>query len=239
MSNFLACNHNSFRESRADVPSSDFHFQFRLQRISGTDLDFNFFSGSFPDYQVVNTFHIFDNSLIDFIAANAPASYVVGPYTQAQQDGRMEGQVRLGEQEWNGAMLCYRDHSWGQRQMGKPDGWTIACLPGVFYLFSVEQQGRTFCLGRVFTPDAAPAKEATVVAIDGGWRISDPTSGLGEHYATRMTEPLVAYLGVSGEESIRNEPAEGDLYRDELGPATFISPRHQKFVGFIEHARRL
>ena len=176
-----------------------------------------------------------------YTATSEPAHYPYGPYQQAQQDGWLSGHLRVGTEAWGGELICYRDHSWGQRPMGTAAGWTIASAPGHFYVAIAEIEGQQVCLGWFATPDgqSAPVRAPRVAALDEGWRIEDPESGFGAWQVQRLAPPLVAYLGLAGQEALRDEPRPGDLYRDDIGPALFTAPHGREIVGFWDQARRL
>lgn len=178
---------------------------------------------------------------LTYTATVEPASYRFGTYHQAQQDGGFSGRLRIGPETWTGELICYRDHSWGQRPMGAMVDWTIASAPGHFHVVVAEMEGQQVCLGRFTTPEGrfTPIHAPRIAALAEGWRIEDPESGFGAWHVQRLAPPLVAYLGSAGQEALRNEPRPGDLYRDEIGPALFTAPRGRKVVGFWEQARRL
>jgi hypothetical protein len=178
---------------------------------------------------------------LTYAATNEPARYQFGPYHQAQQDGQLRGHLQVGTESWAGELLCYRDHSWGQRPMGAAAQWTIASVPGHFYVVVVEMAGQQLSFGRFTTPDgqSAPVHTPRIAAAGEGWRIEDPEAGFAAWQMQRLAPPLVAYLGPAGQETLRDEPRPGDLYRDEIGPALFTPPRGRKIVGFWEQARRL
>ncbi len=178
---------------------------------------------------------------LTYTATVEPARYRFGAYHQAQQDGRLSGRLRVGPETWTGELICYRDHSWGQRPMGAAVRWTIASGPGHFHVVVAEMEGQQVCLGRFKTPEGqfTPIRNPRIAALAEGWRIEDPGSGFGAWHVQRLAPPLLAYLGPAGQEALRHEPQPGDLYRDEIGPALFTAPRDRKVVGFWEQARRL
>jgi hypothetical protein len=178
---------------------------------------------------------------LTYTATVEPAGYRFGTYHQAQQDGWLSGRLHVGPETWTGELICYRDHSWGQRPMGAAAGWTIASAPGHFHVVVAEIESQQVCLGRFTAPDGqfTPVHAPRIAALDDGWCIEDLESGLGAWHAQRLAPPLVAYLGPAGQEALRNEPGPGDLYRDEIGPALFTAPHGRKLVGFWEQARRL
>lgn len=178
---------------------------------------------------------------LTYTAINEPAHYRFGSYHQAQQDGRLSGRLRVGTETWTGELICYRDHSWGQRPMGAAAGWVIASAPGHFHVVVADMGSQQVCLGRFTTPDGqlAPVHSPRIVTSGEGWSIADPASELGTWFVHRLAPPLVAYLGPPGQEALRDEPRPGDLFRDDIGPARFTAPHGEKIVGFWEQARRL
>jgi hypothetical protein len=178
---------------------------------------------------------------LTYAATNGPARYGFGPYQQAQQDGQLSGHVRVGAESWAGELVCYRDHSWGQRPMGAAAHWTVACAPGHFYVVVIQMGDQQLSFGRLTTPDgkSVPVRAPTIAAVDGGWRVEDPEAGLVAWQVRRLAPPLVAYLGVAGQETLRDAPIPGDLYRDDIGPVVFTAPHGDQLVGFLEQARRL
>jgi hypothetical protein len=181
------------------------------------------------------------NMDLTYAATNEPARYQYGPYHQAQQDGRLRGHLQVGTEPWAGELLCYRDHSWGQRPMGAAARWTIASAPDHFYVVVVEMEGQQLSFGRFTTPDGqyAPAHAPRIGASGEGWCIEDPEAGFAAWRMQRLAPPMVAYLGPAGQETLRDEPRPGDLYQDEIGPALFTAPNGRKIVGFWDQARRL
>ena len=178
---------------------------------------------------------------LTYRATNGPACYRSGPYQQAQQDGWIEGHLHAGPESWAGRLVCYRDHSWGQRPMGAAAQWTIASAPGHFYVVVVEMGGQQVSFGRFIAPGGqfTPVRAPGIVASGEGWRIEDPEAGFTPRQAQRLAPPLVAYLGPAGQETLRDGPRPGDLYRDDIGPALFTAPDGSQIVGFVEQARRL
>ncbi len=178
---------------------------------------------------------------LEFAATTPPDRYTFGPYTQAQQDGRLRGRIQVGELDLSREWLCYRDHSWGVRPMGVALEWTVAWVPERLYAVRVETPqgptgfGRFFAAGGVVCPLRLPA----VMAVPGGWQAAEREAGLEPWTFIRIAEPLVGYLGPAGYEAFRSAPQPGDLLRDELGPARFISPEGESFIGFLEQAWRI
>jgi hypothetical protein len=178
---------------------------------------------------------------LTFAATDEPACYGYGSYQQAQQDGWLTGHLSIGPQTWEGKLLCYRDHSWGQRPMGAASAWTIACLPGRFYVAVVEMGSQVLSIGRFFTSAGhfVPVRAPQISTAGEGWSIEDPQAGLARWLFQRLSPPLVAYLGLAGHEDLRDTPQPGDLYRDDIGPVQFTAPDGRKMIGFLEQARRL
>ena len=178
---------------------------------------------------------------LTFAASNTPALYRLGPYQQAEQEGWMSGYVQVGEERWAGQCLCYRDRSWGRRTLEIPAaGWIVACVPDRLYVVAIEIGDQTIGWGRVTSPEGAFRPiHAPVVTAGDTWRIRDPQADLDTWQARRQVPPIVAQLGLAGQEAIRNTPQAGDLYRDETGPAIFTSPQGEELVGFVEYARRI
>ncbi len=178
---------------------------------------------------------------MEFRATTSPGRYTFGPYTQAQQDGRLRGRIQVGDLDLTGEWLCYRDHSWGVRPMGVALGWTVAWVPERLYAVRVETPQGPAGFGCFFTADgvAHSLHRPEITAVPGGWRVEEREAGLEPWTFARIAEPLVGYLGPAGHEAFRTIPQPGDLLRDELGPARFISPTGEPFTGFLEQARRL
>lgn len=178
---------------------------------------------------------------LEFVATTPPGRYAFGPYTQAQQDGRMRGRIQVGERAWSGEWLCYRDHSWGVRPMGVALGWTVAWVPERVYAVRVETPQGPSGFGRFLASDGIPhpLRLPEVMAVSGGWQLAEREAGLEPWTFIRIAEPLVGYLGPAGHEAFRSVPQPGDLLRDELGPARFTSPEGEQLTGFLEQARRL
>ncbi|MGB9775872.1 MAG: hypothetical protein ACPL7C_04890 [Anaerolineae bacterium] len=188
---------------------------------------------------------------LEFHATTPPDRYTFGPYTQAQQDGRLRGRIGIGQTDLEGEWLCYRDHSWGVRPMGVAMGWTVAWVPERLYAVRVETPQGPAGFGRFVAPDGSwhPLRVPRVALLETPsasqpqgfpwWRVEEPEGGLGPWTFTRIAEPLVGYLGPAGQEAFRPAPQPGDLLQDELGPARLISPQGELFTGFLEQARRL
>mgnify|MGYP000252061682 CR=1 FL=1 len=188
---------------------------------------------------------------LEFTATVPPDRYIFGPYTQAQQDGRLRGRIGMGQTEMDGEWLCYRDHSWGVRPMGVATGWTLAWVPERLYAVRVETPQGVAGFGR-FTDSGGtshPLRAPQVTLLETlsspspgdfpWWRLEEREAGLEPWTFTRIAAPLVGYLGPAGHEAFRPAPQPGDFLQDELGPARFISPEGQTFIGFLEQARRL
>lgn len=178
---------------------------------------------------------------LTFTAINEPALYRFGAYNQAQQDGRVVGRVRIGAEEWEGEMICFRDHSWGERPVGAAIRWTLASVPDRLYAVVVETKRGPAGFGR-FRPSDGPFRPIAlpkVTPLEEGCAIEDATAGTGKWTARRIAPPLVGYLGPAGQEAMRLTPQPGDLLRDELGPALFTSPDGERQIGFLEQAEAL
>lgn len=188
---------------------------------------------------------------LDFTATTPPGYYLFGPYTQAHQDGRLRGFIRIGAVEHRGEWLCYRDHSWGVRPMGVAMGWTLAWVPECLYAVRVETFQGPAGFGRFVAPDGSwrPLRVPRVALLEAAaapppgdfpwWRMEEPEAGLAPWVFARLAAPLVGYLGPAGHEAFRSAPQPDDLLQDELGPARFVSPEGQSCIGFLEQARRL
>jgi hypothetical protein len=188
---------------------------------------------------------------LEFKATTHPTRYTFGPYVQAQQDGRLRGRIGIGQADMEGAWLCYRDHSWGVRPMGVATGWTLAWVPERLYAVRIETPQGAAGFGQFTDPEgtAHPLQVPRVVLLDASpslssgdfpwWCVEEREAGLEPWMFTRIAAPLVGYLGPAGHEAFRPAPQPGDLLQDELGPARFLSPEGQTFIGFLEQARRL
>lgn len=176
-----------------------------------------------------------------FTAMGAPTKYHLDHYHQGQQDGRLDGQIRIGPETWAGELFCPRDHSWGQRPVQGTKSWTVAAAPGRLYAVNVEQEKGPVSLGCYSTPDGRSVflQHAQFTAVGQEWLVEDPQAGLGAWRVRRLTPPLVGYLGRAGKEEFRDEPLPGDLLRDQVGPALFISPESEQFTGILEQAEGL
>jgi hypothetical protein len=175
-----------------------------------------------------------------FTATGAPEEYHLGHYHQGQQDGQLNGQIRIGSETWEGELLCPRDHSWGQRPVQGTRSWVVASAPGGLYAVTIEQGAEQTGFGRFVTPDGriVSLQYPRFTAVGEEWLIEDPQTGLAWR-ARRLTPPLVGYLGPSGKEELRDEPLPGDLLRDQVGPALFTSPERKQFTGILEQAEGL
>ena len=65
--NVYGIDFNGLRQTGKQVTTTDFHFFFLFQRVSGTDGDFDFFRGSVTDSQVKFTFDVVDNGAVQSI----------------------------------------------------------------------------------------------------------------------------------------------------------------------------
>ncbi len=180
---------------------------------------------------------------LDFqFQATGPATrYRIGPYQQAQQDGRMKGSLTLNGQTYPTEYVCSRDRSWGERQMNLADDWLVASVPQHLYLALIHADHGQMHIGHYFSaPDQRTALTAPIMSVYGHLlNFQDHAAGLGSWEVERVVQPFVVYLGPPGREAIRNQPRPGDLYRDELGPAMYTAPDGRKVLGFLELARRL
>ncbi len=178
-----------------------------------------------------------------FEAESVAARYRLGPYQQGEQEGWMEGELRLGEASGPVRYRFYRDHSWGVRDLGPtPEGWKVATAPGHFYLVYL-QMGRPIVFGRVEVDGhPRPIVRAEVEEVEPGlFRYRLPDFDV-EATSRRMAAPLDVYLGVGGVEAVRSHPEEGDLFHDKLGPVMYTvkcSHGTEEVPGFLEDARRL
>ncbi len=180
---------------------------------------------------------------LHFTATTPPALFRLGAYTQVQQDGTIEAELITAAGHWQGRLVSYRDHSWGQRGAGRLPGWMIIDIPQHLYAFILGTvDSHTLGVGRLVTPDGKlkPLKAPRVEHLDDGlWRISDPRAGVPAWTFTRLGPPGVSYLGPPGEEEIGGVPMDKALYRDIIGPARFTAPDGQLVVGFWDEAVRL
>ena len=181
------------------------------------------------------------HAALTFHASNPPARYRFGLYQQGEQEGRLEGAVQIGTRRWEGPLLCYRDHSWGQRPMGAAANWDALVLPDHFYLAAVQTHTGPFYMGRVATDGGKfrPAGRPTLSQVDDLWRFEDAEAGLAPLTVRRPAPPIVVYLGPAGHETVRDVAQPDDLLRDELGPALFTTADGTERLGFWERARAL
>lgn len=178
---------------------------------------------------------------LSYRATSAPTGYRYGLYYQVQADGRIAGALRLGDQALETPALCYRDHSWGQRQMGIVSGYDVLVIPERFYGGIIRLTPGPFAMGRVIAADGAliPVHQPIFSADgDGGW-VEDPQAGLNRWTVRRLVKPVAVFLGPAGFEEVRNVARPGDLMRDELGPAVFTSAEGVMLTGFWEHGKEL
>ena len=173
---------------------------------------------------------------LTFHAVIPPARFPFGPfYQQVQQGGRLTGSIQVGEERWEGELLCYRDHSWGRRTMRIVKDWTILTIPDRLYAVIVTlPDDQLTWFGRVI---AADGQSTSLVAPElTSSSIQDPQVGMEKWTFERLTPPSVWYLGKGGNEFVRSEPQPGDLFKDEIGLAVFTSSEGERVVGFIERA---
>ena len=179
---------------------------------------------------------------LTFNATIAPAQLQMGDYTQVQQDGRFTGRIQTGADVWDGELIAYRDHSWGQRGAGNAPGWLIVVIPENLYAFIIGDTQRTLLsMGRWVTEtgDLRTTVAPQVRKTAEGWCISDPKAGVAPWTFTRLGPAGVSYLGQAGAEAARPDPQPGDLYKDEIGPALFTSATGKTVVGFWDEATRI
>lgn len=177
-----------------------------------------------------------------FVATTPPTLFRLGAYTQVQQDGRMEAHLLTSAGKWEGELISYRDHSWGQRGAGDLPGWMIIDIPQHFYAFILGTvEAHPLAVGRWITPsgELKPLRAPRVMRIGNGWQVSDPRAGFPTWTFERLGPPGISYLGPPGEEQVGSVPMEKALYRDIIGPARFISPMGEIVVGFWDEAVRL
>ncbi len=175
---------------------------------------------------------------LTFHASNPPARYRFGRYQQSEQEGRLEGQLRIGERRWAGPLICYRDHSWGLRPVGTAVGWDALVHPERFYLAAVQTQTGLFSMGRVLTGagEYRPAGRPILAQVDDVWRFEDAEAGLPPLTVRRPVAPVRVYLDPVGHETVRDVALPGDWLRDELGPAIFTDAEGTESLGFWERA---
>jgi hypothetical protein len=176
--------------------------------------------------------------------AEGPATrYRFGPYQQVQQDGVISGSLTVSGKEYLCNFVCSRDHSWGKRQMNIAQSWVLASLPAHLYLavlnLDAESQPSHFGHFVSSSGERQDFQSPNILSNGQSWSIEDAEITGGVWQVRRAAPPLVAYLGVAGREAVRPEPRPGDLYRDELGPAMYVSPQGHQILGFVEHARRI
>lgn len=173
----------------------------------------------------------------EFNALTAPTRYRFGPsYQQSEQEGTFKSSLKLGSQFWEGLWTGGRDHSWGRRPMGAVAHCTVLTIPERLYTVMVDTTMQPACFGHwidaagEFTPVVMPK----LVADGESWYLEDAKCGSGRWAIRRLATPLIVYYGNAGEEDVRSAALEGDLLRDEIAPALFISPTGEKLVGFLD-----
>ncbi len=179
---------------------------------------------------------------LTFRATTPPARFQIGAYQQSQQDGRLTGTLKAGDDGWEGELICYRDHSWGQRSAGNAPGWMIIDIPEHLYAFIIgDMRRQLFAVGRVVTEsgELRSVVAPRVREVQNGWTVADPKAGVAPWSFTRLTPAGVSYLGKPGKEAARSTSEEGDLYKDEIGPAVFTASSGEKVVGFWDKATRI
>lgn len=180
---------------------------------------------------------------LQFFSTAPPARYVLGPYQHIQQDGRLEGSFKLGGREYHGPFVCSRDHTWGQRQMHIAQSWVVASLPAHLYLAVINpiSAAQPMHLGHRFSSDGQQTlwQAPMVTTDDNGWQIQEAEMADNVWQARRAMPAVGVYLGPPGCEAVRRDPQPGDLYYDELGPTLYTAADGRRYMGFLEHARRI
>lgn len=175
-----------------------------------------------------------------FHALAPPAHYHFGQYHHIQQDGHMRGALVLGDQEYTGDWICSRDRSWGRRPLGGPiQDWVIASSPGQLYLVFATTGAQPVHFGHVEAHPRRLWQSPRVSIEEDAWRIEEAGAPATAWRVRRIAPPLIAYAGPPGQEGVRNAPQAGDLYRDEIGPATYTDQAGREFAGFMDQARRI
>jgi len=176
-----------------------------------------------------------------FQATQPVASYPLGAYEQAQQEGRFTGELTLGAEtlavDWSG----YRDHSWGVRPTGAPTSrWTVATLPGQLYATMGERDGAPVFFGRVWSSagEWVPLISVEMAQVEGGWQLALPKQALSWTVA-RTATPFRTYLGAHGQEALRATARAGDWAWDDFGPARFTAADGATAIGFLEQGQVL
>ena len=175
-----------------------------------------------------------------YTATTSPGHYRFGPsYRQVQQDGTLEGALRLGEQMWGGSWIAIRDRSWGRRPMTAITEVTVVLIPGYLYTVITDSKMQPSSFGRWI--DALGVGHATVAPqmtpTDGGWRVQDPGTAMPVWTAARLVAPISSYLGQAGQEQVREEKRPGDLLKGQLGPTRFVAPDGAVVIGFLDQLR--
>lgn len=180
---------------------------------------------------------------LTFRATTPAARFRLGAYQQSQQDGRLSGTIRTPSQRWEGELVGYRDHSWGQRGAGDIPGWMILDIPEHLYAFLIgDLRRQPFGVGRITTAEGGArsvVRPRVTQLAPGRWQIEDRRAGFPPWTFEWIGEPGISYLGPPGEEAVRSAPAEGDLFKDRIGPARFTSPTGKQVIGFWDLATRI
>lgn len=177
---------------------------------------------------------------LEFNATNPAAGYQFGPYIQGEQEGRLRGALRVGVQRWEEPLLCYRDHSWGQRPMRQATGWDAFIVPERGYM-ALAQTTPPFFFGRVYAPGGVwRAVTQPAVTLDAeAATVAVPGVDFEPLHVERAAAPISAYLGAPGCEAIREAPLPGDGLREDIGPAWFTDAQGNCTLGFWDHAVRV
>ncbi len=178
---------------------------------------------------------------LDFKATTPPALFRLGAYTQVQQDGLVDMHLTTPAGSWQGRLVSYRDHSWGQRGAGRLPGWMIVDIPQHLYAFILGTiETPLLAVGRLVLPDGQlrPVQRPRIERLGAGWRIADEAAGFPAWTFERLGPAAVSYLGPPGEEFVGNA-FDRALYQDTIGPARFVSSSGTVVVGFWDEALRL
>lgn len=180
---------------------------------------------------------------VTFQATTPPVRFRVGDYEQVQQDGRLSGAIQTPHGTWEGELISYRDHSWGQRGAGDIPGWMILDIPEHLYAFIIGAVERPlFGVGRIIQADGEMRsvwRPRVRKLAPGRWQVEDRKAGLAPWTFERLGSAGISYLGQAGQEAVRAEASAEDRFVDKIGPAVFTSPTGDRITGFWDEARRL